>query len=154
MIRIRKVPFIVIGVLARKGQSTMGEDQDDVILIPLSTAKRKVLGFSQANARAVGAIVVKVREASAMAVGARRRDILSQFLVEAITVSLVGGCVGIGLGVVGSYLVGYIALWRIQIQPAAILLAFGFAAMVGIFFGFYPARKASRLDPIEAMRYE
>ena len=89
-----------------------------------------------------------------MAVGARRRDILSQFLVEAMTVSLVGGLIGVLLGVAGSYGIGYLAAWSIVIQPAAIALAFSFAAAVGIFFGFYPARKASRLDPVEAMRYE
>ncbi len=236
MIRLKKVPFTVIGVLGRKGQSTMGEDQDDAILIPLSTAKKRLLGVSQANPRAVGAILVKVREAREMkdaeqeirallrqrhhlqpgqdddftvrnlseilesqeaasramtvllaavasvslvvggigimnimlvsvtertheiglrmAVGARRRDILSQFLVEAMTVSLVGGLIGVVLGVAGSYGIGYLAEWSIVIQPAAIALAFSFAAAVGIFFGFYPARKASRLDPVEAMRYE
>ncbi len=236
MIRLKKVPFTVIGVLGRKGQSTMGEDQDDAILIPLSTAKKRLLGVSQANPRAVGAILVKVREAREMkdaeqeirallrqrhhlqpgqdddftvrnlseilesqeaasramtvllaavasvslvvggigimnimlvsvtertheiglrmAVGARRRDILSQFLVEAMTVSLVGGLIGVVLGVAGSYGIGYLAEWGIVIQPAAIVLAFSFAAAVGIFFGFYPARKASRLDPVEAMRYE
>jgi putative ABC transport system permease protein len=235
-IRIRKVPFTVVGVLARKGQSTQGEDQDDVILIPLSSAKKKLFGVSQAGPRAVGAILVKVREAGAMkeaeqqlrpllrqrhhlqpeqdddfmirnlteilagqeaasraltvllaaiasvsllvggigimnimlvsvtertreiglrmAVGARRRDILSQFLVEALTVSLAGGIVGIGVGLLGSYGIAWLAQWRVVVQPEAIVLAFSFAAAVGVFFGFYPARKASRLDPIEAMRYE
>ena len=236
VIRIRKVPFTVIGVLDRKGQNTWGQDQDDTILIPLSTAKKKVLGVSQANARSVGAISVKVRagadmkeaeqqirdvlrqrhrlqpyqdddfwlrnlsevlqtqeEASRvltmllaaiasvallvggigimnimlvsvtertreiglrMAVGARRRDILAQFLVEALTLSLIGGLIGVGLGLAGSYGIAYFAEWRTLIQPEAILLAFGFSGAVGIFFGFYPARKASRLDPIEALRYE
>ncbi len=236
VIRIRKVPFTVIGVLERKGQSTWGQDQDDIILIPLSTAKKKVMGVSQANARAVNAISIKVREASAMkepeqqirdllrqrhrlqpyqdddfwlrnlaemlqaqeqssriltmllaaiasvsllvggigimnimlvsvtertreiglrmAVGARSRDILAQFLVEALTLSLIGGVIGIGLGLAGAYGIAYFADWRTLIQPDAVLLAFGFAGTVGIFFGFYPARKASRLDPIEALRYE
>jgi putative ABC transport system permease protein len=225
VIRIKKVPFTVIGVLNRKGQSTQGEDQDDAILTPLSTAKRKLLGVSQANPRAVGAILVKVREPDVMkeaeqeiraqdddftirnlteilesqeaatraltvllgavasvslivggigimnimlvsvtertralglrmAVGARRRDILSQFLVEAITVALVGGLIGVGLGVVSSYAIGYLAQWQIWIRPAAIGGAFVSAAAVGVFFGLYPARKAARLDPIEAMRYE
>jgi len=236
VIRIKKVPFTVIGVLDSKGQTTWGQDQDDVILIPLSTAKKKVMGVSQANARSVGAINVKVREAWAMkdaeqqirdllrqrhrlqlyqdddfwlrnlsevlqsqeessrvltmllaaiasvslmvggigimnimlvsvtertreiglrmAVGARGRDILTQFLVEAVTLSLIGGVIGIALGLVGSYAIAYFAAWRTLISPQAIALAFGFAATVGIFFGFYPARKAAGLHPIEALRYE
>ena len=236
IIRIKKVPFTVVGVLARKGQSSWGQDQDDIILIPLSTAKKKVLGVSQANARSVSAISVKVRasedmsEAEAqvrallrqrhrlqpfqdddfwlrnlsevlqtqeesskvmtyllaaiasvsllvggigimnimlvsvtermreiglrMAVGARARDILTQFLVEAVTLSLIGGVIGIVLGVGGSNAISYLAEWRTVLAPEAIVIAFGFAAAIGIFFGFYPARKASRLDPIEALRYE
>jgi putative ABC transport system permease protein len=236
IIRIKKVPFTVIGVLSRKGQNSWGQDQDDIILVPLSTAKKKVLGVSQANARAVGAISVKIRpgedmgeaedqirallrqrhrlqsfqdddfwlrnlseilqtqEASSkvmtyllaaiasvsllvggigimnimlvsvtertreiglrMAVGARRRHILLQFLIEAITLSLIGGIVGIALGVAGSEAISYFAEWRTLVAPESILIAFGFAAAIGIFFGFYPARKASRLDPIEALRYE
>ena len=236
IIRIKKVPFTVVGTLARKGQSSWGQDQDDVILIPLSTAKKKVLGASQANPRAVGSISIKVRpdedmvEAEAqirallrqrhrlqpfqdddfwlrnlsdvlqtqeessrvmtyllaaiasvsllvggigimnimlvsvtertreiglrMAVGARRRHILLQFLIEAVTLSLIGGIIGIALGVGGSHAISYFAEWRTLVAPGSIVLAFGFAAGIGIFFGFYPARKASRLDPIEALRYE
>ncbi len=236
VIRIRKVPFTVIGILERKGQSLRGEDQDDVIVTPISTVKKKVLGVSQANARAVGAILVKVLEARAMkdveagihgllrqrhhlqpgqdddfsvrnlseilesqeaasrvlslllaaiasislivggigimnimlvsvtertreiglrmAVGARRRDILNQFLVEALIVSLTGGVIGIALGIAGSIGIAYFARWRAPIQPMAILPAFVFAGAVGIFFGFYPARKASHLNPIEALRHE
>jgi putative ABC transport system permease protein len=236
IIRIKRVPFTVVGVLDGKGQSSWGQDQDDVILIPLSTAKTKVLGASQANARAVGAISVKIRpgqdmaEAEAqirallrqrhrlpplqeddfwlrnlsevlrtqeesaqvmtyllaaiasvsllvggigimnimlvsvtertreiglrMAVGARSRDILVQFLVEATTLCLIGGLIGIALGLAGSGAINYFAEWRTLILPDAIALAFGFAAAVGILFGFYPARKAARLDPIEALRYE
>ncbi len=236
IIRIKKVPFTVIGLLARKGQNSWGQDQDDIILIPLSTAKKKVLGASQANPRSVGAISIKIRpgedmaeaeeqirallrqrhrlqafqdddfwlrnlseilqtqeESSRvmtyllgaiasvsllvggigimnimlvsvtertreiglrMAVGARRRHILLQFLIEAVTLSLIGGTVGIALGVSGSELISYFAEWRTLVAPEAIVLAFGFAASIGIFFGFYPARKASRLDPIEALRYE
>jgi len=236
VIRIRKVPFTVIGLLDRKGQSTWGQDQDDIILIPLSTAKKKLLGVSQANARAVSAISIKVRAGAdmkpaeqqirdllrqrhhlqpyqdddfwlrnlaemlqaqeqssriltmllaaiasvsllvggigimnimlvsvtertreiglRMAVGARSRDIRAQFLVEALTLSLIGGVIGIALGLAGSYGIAYFAEWRTLILPDAILLAFGFAGAVGIFFGFYPAQKASRLDPIEALRYE
>jgi putative ABC transport system permease protein len=236
IIRIKKVPFAVIGVLSRKGQNSWGQDQDDLILVPLTTAKKKVLGVSQANARAVGAISVKIRpgedmteaedqirallrqrhrlqpfqdddfwlrnlsevlqtqeESSKvmtyllaaiasvsllvggigimnimlvsvtertreiglrMAVGARGRDILLQFLVEAVTLSLVGGLMGIAFGLGGSQAISYFAEWRTLVAPEAIAIAFGFAAAVGIFFGFYPARKAARLDPIEALRYE
>ena len=236
IIRIKKVPFTVVGLLSRKGQNSWGQDQDDVILLPLSTAKKKILGITQANARSVGAISIKVRagedmgEAEAqirdllrqrhrlqpyqdddfwlrnlseilqtqeesskvmtyllaaiasvsllvggigimnimlvsvtertreiglrMAVGARARDILTQFLVEAVTLSLIGGIIGILLGVGGSNAISALAEWRTVVAPTAIVLAFGFAAAIGIFFGFYPARKASRLDPIEALRYE
>jgi putative ABC transport system permease protein len=89
-----------------------------------------------------------------MAVGARARDILTQFLVEAVTLSLIGGALGIALGVGGSYAIAYLAQWRTLISSQAILLAFAFAAGVGVFFGFYPARKAAGLNPIEALRYE
>ena len=236
VVRIKKVPLTVVGVLARKGQSTQGQDQDDTVLVPLSTAKTKLLGTTQANARAVGGILVKVREAGAMkdaeqqirtllrqrhrlqpeqdddftlrnlsdlfesqeaasrvlslllasiasvsllvggigimnimlvsvtertreiglrrAVGARRRDILAQFLIEAVAVSLTGGIVGIALGIAGAWAIGYFAGWLAPIEARAILPAFLFAAGVGIFFGFYPARKASRLNPIDALRYE
>ena len=236
IIRIKKVPFTVVGLLSRKGQSSWGQDQDDVILIPLSTAKKKVLGVSQANARSVGSISIKIRpdedmaeaetqirallrqrhrlqpyqdddfwlrnlsevlqtqeESSKvmtyllaaiasvsllvggigimnimlvsvtertreiglrMAVGARGRDILLQFLVEAITLSLIGGIIGIVFGLGGSRAISYLAEWRTLVSMEAIVLAFGFAALIGIFFGFYPARKAARLDPIEALRYE
>ena len=236
IIRIKKVPFTVLGVLDRKGQSAWGQDQDDTILIPISTAKKKVLGRSQSNPRAVGSISVKVRagedmaEAESqikdllrqrhklqpyqdddfwlrnlaevlqaqeesskvmtyllaaiasislliggigimnimlvsvtertreiglrMAVGARGRDILTQFLVEAVTLSVIGGLIGIGIGLGSSEAISYYFGWRTQVSPQAIGMAFGFAATVGVFFGFYPARKAARLDPIDALRYE
>jgi len=236
VIRIRKVPFTVIGVLDRKGQSMMGQDQDDIVLMPISTARKRVLGTAQAKSRGVSSIMVKVRqgadmseadqkmrdllrqrhrlqgeqendffvrnlseileaqEASSkvmalllaavasvsllvggigimnimlvsvtertreiglrMAVGARSRDILTQFLVEAVTLSLIGGAIGILLGVAGATLIARVAEWRTELSTASILLAVGFAAAVGIFFGYYPARKASRLLPIEALRYE
>ena len=236
IIRIKNVPFGVIGVLERKGQTTFGQDQDDTVLIPLSTAKKKVLGSSQANARAVGSIAVKVGDARAMqdaekeirgllrqrhrlqsfqdddfwirnltevlqsqeasskvltwllaaiasvsllvggigimnimlvsvtertreiglrmAVGARGRDILVQFLVEAVTLSLIGGVLGIVLGLGGSYAIAYFAQWRTLVSLEAVGVAFVFSAAVGVFFGFYPARQASRLNPIDALRYE
>jgi putative ABC transport system permease protein len=236
IVRIKKVPFTVIGLLDRKGQNSWGQDQDDVAVIPISTAKKKVLGKSNSNPRAVGAISVKIRagedvseaevqlrellrqrhrlqpyqdddfnvrnlseilqtqeESSKvmtyllaaiasvsllvggigimnimlvsvtertreiglrMAVGARGRDILSQFLIEAVTLSLIGGVIGIAAGLGGAEALSYFAEWRTLVAPGAIALAFGFAAAVGVFFGFYPARKAARLDPIEALRYE
>ena len=236
IIRIKKVPFTVVGVLVAKGQSAWGQDQDDIVVIPLSTAKRKVLGVSQANARSVGAIIVRAKgpewmdeaveqmtvllrqrhrlqpgqeddftvrnlsevfaaqEESArtmslllgaiasvsllvggigimnimlvsvtertreigirMAVGARERDILTQFLIEAVTLALIGGLVGIALGVGGSALLSFLAQWETLIAPQAILLAFLFSTVVGVFFGYYPARKAASLNPIEALRYE
>jgi len=89
-----------------------------------------------------------------MAVGASDRDILLQFLVEAVTLAVIGGVVGIAAGLAGSRAISYFAEWRTLMMPDTIVLAFGFAAAIGIFFGFYPARKASRLDPIEALRYE
>ncbi len=236
IIRVKKVPFTVIGLLTRKGQSTWGQDQDDVVLIPLSTAKKRVLGVSQANARFVGVIQVKVaapellsdvqgqiidllrqrhhlqpyqdndfdvrnlaetfaaqaessrtmtlllgaiasvsllvggigimnimlvsvtertREIGLrMAVGARSRDILGQFLIEAVTLALIGGILGILLGVGGSSLIAMLAQWSTLITPASIAVAFGSSALIGIFFGYYPAHKAAFLDPIEALRYE
>jgi len=235
-IRIRKVPIVVIGTLQRKGQSLMGQDQDDVILMPISTARNRVLGGSVARQRTAGTIFIKVREGAdmkeaeeeirsllrqrhrvqpgaedtftlrnlseilaareessrimalllaavasvsllvggigimnimlvsvtertreiglRMAVGARGRDILAQFLVEAVTLALIGGLIGIALGLGGSYLVAHFAEWRVELRPDSVVLAVGFAAAIGIFFGFYPARKASRLLPIEALRYE
>ncbi len=236
VIRIKRVPFTVIGVLSLKGQSPWGQDQDDIVLMPLSTAKKKVLGASQANARAVGAIMVQARgpgmmkeaedqitallrqrhhlqpwqeddfsvrnlaeifefqekAASVMslllgamasvslvvggigimnimlvsvrertreiglrlAVGARTRDILTQFLIEAVTLSVIGGAIGILLGVGVSVMVSHLAKWSTLISASAILMAFGFSAMIGVSFGYYPARKAAFLDPIEALRYE
>jgi len=235
-IRIRKVPFTVIGVLSPKGQSPSGQDQDDVVLIPLSTAKKKVLGVSQANAGAVGAIMVQATGSEALstaqeqmhsllrqrhhlqpsqdddftirnleeifaaqetsarvmavllaiiasvslvvggigimnimlvsvtertreiglrqAVGARTGDILLQFLVEAVAISLLGGVAGIGLGVIASLIISQMAHWSTVLSAGSIALAFGFSGLVGVFFGYYPARKAAFLDPIEALRYE
>ncbi len=236
VVRVRKVPMVVIGTLERKGQSLMGQDQDDVILMPISTARNRVMGGNTAKLRSVGTIWLKIRDGAdmteaesevrnllrqrhriqagaeddftlrnlsevlgareestrimtlllaavasvsllvggigimnimlvsvtertreiglRMAVGARSRDILSQFLVEAVTLALIGGICGIFIGMAGSYAIGHFAEWRIAIKPESVALAVGFAAAVGVFFGFYPARKASRLLPIEALRYE
>ncbi len=237
VIRVNKVPLTVIGVLGRKGQNTTGQDQDDILLMPISTARKRVLGSSRFSAgRSVGSIMVKIRddtnmaeaeghmrellrqrhrlqqgqdddfyvrnlsemleaqEASSkvmslllaavasvsllvggigimnimlvsvtertreiglrMAVGARARDILTQFLVEAVTLSLIGGAIGILLGIGGATAVADLAGWRTELSGGSIVLAAGFAGVIGIFFGFYPAQKASRLLPIEALRYE
>jgi putative ABC transport system permease protein len=89
-----------------------------------------------------------------MAVVARSRDILTQFLIEAVTLSLIGGLVGVVLGVAGSYAIGNVSGWRTEMQPQVVMLAVGFAAAVGVFFGFYLARRASKLLPIDALRYE
>ena len=86
--------------------------------------------------------------------GARRRDILTQFLIEAVTVSLTGAMIGIALGAAGAWAIGYFAGWLAPIQARAVVPAFLFAGAVGVFLGFYPARKASRLNPMDALRHE
>jgi putative ABC transport system permease protein len=236
IIRIRKVPFTVLGVLEPKGQSPTGQDQDDLIITPITTAKKKLLGGPQAGANAVGSIMAAARsadlmqeaqtqieallrerhriavgndddfsvrnledlfttqEASArvmstllasiasvslivggigimnimlvsvtertreiglrMAVGAKTRSILAQFLVEAVTLAVMGGLAGIALGITSSMLISYLAGWTTHTGIEAIILAFLFSALVGVFFGYYPARKAALLNPIEALRYE
>jgi putative ABC transport system permease protein len=237
VIRIKRVPFTVVGVLEVKGQSMMGTDQDDLILMPIKTARSRVLGSATAaRQRSVGTIWVKVddgidtrvveeqvrgllrqrhrlqagadddfslrnlaevmaaQEASSrvlalllaavasvsllvggigimnimlvsvtertreiglrMAVGARTRDILGQFLVEAVTLSLIGGLIGVLLGMAASVAIAEIAGWRIVISPQAVMLAVAFAFVIGVFFGFYPARKAAQLNPVEALRFE
>src|SRR5260370_15015365 len=88
------------------------------------------------------------------AIGAKTKDILTQFLVEAVTLSIMGGIVGIILGIIASKLISYFAQWSTLVSPAAIAMAFIFSALVGVFFGVYPARQATLLDPIEALRYE
>jgi len=89
-----------------------------------------------------------------IAIGAKKRDILRQFLVEAVTLALMGGVIGIGTGLSASALISFFAKWSTLISPMAIALAFGFSAMVGAFFGWYPAKKAASLDPIVCLRYE
>jgi putative ABC transport system permease protein len=234
VIRIKNVPFRVIGVLAPKGQSAQGSDQDDVIFIPFTTAERKVFGtpflgsvggifastdraedlpeavdqirevlrtrhrlqaeqnddftvrtqvdigkvqegtsqtltmmlFSIASVSLlVGGIgimnilLVSVTESTReigvrMAVGAKRRHIVMQFLIEAMTLSLLGGALGIVAGVVGAKATTVVAGWPTIISSDVILVAFFFSLAVGLFFGLYPANKAARLNPIEALRYE
>ncbi len=234
MIRIKKVPFTVIGVLEGKGQSPQGTDQDDVVFVPLRTAQRKLMGSQFPDT--VGSILVKARseeqlpqaeqqtnslltqrhritngkepdftvrnlseilavaEQSSkamslllgavasislivggigimnimlvsvtertreigirMAIGAKRNDILMQFLTEAVLLTILGGVLGIAIGAGGAMVVSKILTWPTLISFWSVAVAFIFSAAVGIFFGFYPARKAASMNPIEALRYE
>jgi putative ABC transport system permease protein len=231
VIRIGKHPFKIIGVLASKGQSSVGQDQDDVIYAPYTTVQKKMRGVTFIENMTVSAssadnikqtsdniaAVLRVRhkiqqgdnddfmvrtleDIAAMrtettktmtkllggiagvsllvggigimnimlvsvtertreiglrlAIGARGGDVLLQFLVEAVVLSLLGGSIGIGLGYGLSQGLTQFLQWPTYVSMNAVLIAFGFAAGIGIFFGFYPARKASGLDPIEALRYE
>ena len=237
MIRVRNIPMTVVGVLAPKGQNSMGQDQDDTLMIPISTLRNRIWGGdASSRLKRVGSISVKVREGKdmkaveesikdllrqrfkvqpggdepfqirnlteilqaqeessrimtlllaavagislliggigimnimlvsvtertreiglRMAVGARGRDILAQFLIEAMTLSLLGGAMGVLLGAVATWAVGSFAGWQVSLSAQSIGLAVGFAAMVGVFFGYYPARRASHLLPIQALRYE
>jgi len=234
IIRIKKVPFTVIGILDRKGQSPQGQDQDDAIFVPLRTAQRNIIRTQRTNM--VGAVMVKARsedllekaeeevkallnqrhritnskepdystrnlseilavaEQSSkamslllgavasislivggigimnimlvsvtertreigirMAIGARRNDILLQFLTEAVLLTMIGGITGIILGAAGAMVVSNLLSWPTLISVESISIAFFFSAVIGIFFGFYPARKAASLNPIDALRYE
>ncbi len=233
-IRIRQTPFTIIGVLGAKGQNLDGRDQDDTIIIPLTTAQRKVFGVPFAGS--VRVIMVQASSAEAMpsveksvtallrqrhriredmdndfyirnlaaaadsaaettrvmslllgaiasvsllvggigimnimlvsvtertreigirmAIGARQKDILTQFLLEAIMISITGCLIGLILGIGGALLVNAITDMVIVISGGSVLVAFAVAASVGVFFGLYPARKAAALDPIEALRYQ
>ncbi|MBF0564321.1 MAG: ABC transporter permease [Nitrospirae bacterium] len=233
-IRIKNIPFTVIGILEEKGQSPNGQDQDDTIYVPVTTAQKKLFGTSfpgmiriimikakgpeymdQAETQLdellrqrhhiqpgrdsdfsvrnltqmmqtaeqstavmtllLGAIasvsllvggigimnimLVSVTERTReigirMAVGANTWDIRTQFLMEALALSLIGGVLGIAGGMTGAQAISAMAGWPTIVSPMSILLAFCFSALIGVFFGFYPAYKASLLDPIEALRYE
>jgi putative ABC transport system permease protein len=236
MFRIRNVPFKVIGVMAGKGQSALGQDQDDVIFVPLDTGRRRIVGRNYARDRSVQTIMVKFASEEAinpgieqtrallrqrhrlaeeqdddfiirnlteiantataaastlswllaavagvsllvggigimnimlvsvtertreiglrLAVGARQRDVLAQFLIEATTLATIGGAFGIALGIGAATAIARVANWPFVISPQTILIAVGVSGLIGVFFGFYPARQAARLDPIEALRRE
>jgi len=229
-IQIGHVPFTITGVLAAKGQNAGGQDQDDVILMPYSTAQNRLSGnvrigqilASATNADDIAAaqeeikgimreshrldgadddftvrnqteiaqaatsttkvmsgllaaiasisllvggigimniMLVSVTERTReigirMAIGARGSDVLTQFLVESVAMSVLGGLVGLAAGYGGAALLGHIMGWTTSTPPSAVAIAVGFSAAVGVFFGFYPARKAAALNPIQALRYE
>jgi putative ABC transport system permease protein len=235
-LRIKNVPFSVIGVLTEKGQSGFGSDQDDKVMVPLSTARRRLTGGGQTVPDNVEMIMVKFGSAGdmtygeedltrllrqarhiragqpddfqvrnmaefirtrsetqsilsvllgataaislvvggigimnimlvsvtertreiglRMAVGARRRDILVQFLIEAVTLCLTGGLIGLVIGGGASLALSLWGAWPVSISPGLIFIALFSAALVGVFFGYYPARNASRMNPIDALRYE
>jgi len=236
VVRIRGIPFEIIGLMETKGQSSQGQDQDDVIFVPLTTGRNRLFGEPRGRIARVGTIMIKAQEGAStqevearitellrqrhriapgmendfqirnlteilktqeaaskvmsmllaavasvsllvggigimnimlvsvtertreiglrLAVGARGRDIMMQFLVEAMTLATLGGAIGVLLGVLISWLVAYIANWSISLNLLSIILAVGFSAAIGIFFGYYPAKKAAKMQPIEALRYE
>jgi putative ABC transport system permease protein len=231
ILRVKNAPFIIVGMLRPKGLNMFGQDQDDVVIIPYTSAMKRLLGvttlrtinvqtaspgllnsvqqqitdllrqrhhitagkdddFTVRNQQEIAdaatatskvmtillaaiasvsllvggigimnimlvSVTERTREIGIrMAVGARARDVLLQFLTEAVTLSAIGGVIGIGLGIGTSKLLSVKMNWPTLTSPSSIVVAFFFSAAVGVFFGFYPARKASRLDPIDALRYE
>ncbi len=230
-IQLRDVPFKIIGVLAPKGQQFGGQDQDDVIIVPYTTAQARLnnnvrIGMilastsspddipaamqemrsimreshkiadgedddftirnqdelaevAQGTTKVMSALLAAVASISLlvggigimnimlvsvtertreigirMAIGARGSDVLTQFLVESVVLSLFGGLIGIVLGFIGAAVLGRLTGWNTITPPGAVLMAVGFSAAVGVFFGFYPARQAAALNPIQALRYE
>jgi putative ABC transport system permease protein len=230
-VRLRGIPFRVVGVLVAKGGQGPGGDQDDVAFVPLTTAQRRLMGVTHIGSITVSAVsearsdeaqaqitallrqrhhlradedadfsifsqqeiantmgsvtrmltlllaavaavsllvggigimnimLVSVTERTReigirRAMGARRHDILSQFLIEATALSLAGGILGVLTGILASALVAAFANWPVVVQPGGVLLACSFATLIGLFFGWYPAQRAARLDPMEALRYE
>lgn len=231
MIRVKKMPFKVVGVLSPKGQSAQGADQDDIVIAPYTTVQKKMMGVTflgiimvsavsemamidaqnqitellrvrhkiqpwedndftirsqteiantaQATTKVLTILLASIASISLlvggigimnimlvsvtertreigirMSIGARGRDILFQFLVESVVLSMAGGTIGVLIGVASSNLISKLAGWPTLVAPTSVGLAFVFAAAVGIFFGFYPARKAAMLNPIDALRYE
>ena len=161
--------------LLRQRHKLSANQEDDFFLRNLSEvlaaqeASSKVLAYLLAAIASVSLVVggigimnimlVSVTERTReiglrMAVGARGRDILTQFLVEAVTLALIGGLIGIAIGGAASFAVGQLAGWRTEVSIASVFLAVGFSGAIGVFFGFYPARTASRLAPIDALRHE
>jgi putative ABC transport system permease protein len=125
-----------------------------VLLASIASVSLLVGGIGIMNIMLVS-VTERTREIGIrMSIGARGRDILTQFLIEALVLSLLGGIIGIIFGVSGSALISHIAKWPAIITPFSIILSFGFSFVIGIFFGYYPARKAAMLNPIDALRYE
>jgi putative ABC transport system permease protein len=230
-VRIKNLPFKIVGVLSEKGQNAMGQDQDDQVIAPFSTVQKKLMGITFANSLTASAaseqlidearqeinqtltdrrrgsggdgtsftirtqtdlgnaadqtsrtlsillasiacvslvvggigimniMLVSVTERTReiglrMAVGARGSDVLLQFLVEALVMSFTGGLLGIAAGAGVSNLMSKVQGWAVTVSPLSVILGFGFSAAIGIFFGWYPARKAAALKPIDALRYE
>jgi ABC-type antimicrobial peptide transport system permease subunit len=157
-IRVKDQPCVVVGVLDVKGQSATGQDQDDnlmeALLAAIASVSLLVGGIGIMNIMLVS-VTERTREIGLrQAVGARGRDVLRQFLVEAVILSLIGGAIGIAVGALGAQTIARSFSWPTRVSANAVALAFGCSAAIGIFFGYCPARKAAMLDPIDALRFE